>query len=139
MKRQTHKKRKRYYRKRGATGRKKQKKQHGGFLSRYDLAYVGKDTVNEAAKVAPGVIKQATNDIDQMVKNRLNQAIKTGGAEIEHVLPKILCGAIEDVYKTPYSSLLILGNNNSIKLKRKCYVKILYLYIYYFAINQTTN
>ena len=62
-------------------------------MNRYDFAYTGRDVVNQAAKVAPGVIKQATNDIDQMVKNRLNQAINTGGAEIERVLPKILRGA----------------------------------------------
>ena len=51
-------------------------------MNRYDFAYAGRDVVNQAAKVAPGVIKQATNDIDQVVKNRLNQAINTGGAEI---------------------------------------------------------
>ena len=42
-----------------------------------------------------------------MVKNRLDQAIKTGGTEIERILPKILRGAIEDVYKTPSK---LLGN-----------------------------
>ena len=66
-------------------------------MSRYDFACTGRDTVNQAAKVAPGIVKQARNDIDQMVKNRLNQATSAGGAEIEPVLPKILRGAIEDV------------------------------------------
>lgn len=42
-----------------------------------------------------------------MVKNRLNQAISTRGAQIERVLLKILRGAIEDVYKTPFR---LLGN-----------------------------
>ena len=78
-----------------------------GFLSRYYFAYVGRDTVNQEAKEAPVVIKQAANDIDKMVKNRLDQAIKTGGTEIERMLPKILRGAIEDVYKTPSR---LLGN-----------------------------
>ena len=59
-----------------------------------------------------------------MVKNRLNQAISSGGAEIERVLPKILRGAIEDDYKTPLDSLVTLGSNNSIRSKRKYYVKI---------------
>ena len=62
------------------------------------MAYAGRDTVNEVAKV---------DDIDQMVKNRLNQAISVGGGEIERVLPKILRGAIEDLYKTPFR---LLGN-----------------------------
>ena len=97
------KERKRYYRKRGATGRKR-KRHRGGWLNRYDFAYAGRDAVNQAAKVAPGVIKQATHDIDQMVKNRLNQAINMEGPEIKRVLPKILCGAIQDVYKTPLGS-----------------------------------
>ena len=93
------KKRKRYHRKRGPTGRKR-KRQRRGWLNRYDFAYTGRDAVNQAAKVAPGVIEQATNDIDQMVKNRLNQAINIEGPEIERVLPKTLRGAIENVYKT---------------------------------------
>ena len=63
------KKRKRYYRKRGATGQ-EWKWQQGGWLNRYDFAYARREVVNQAAKVAPGVIKQAY-DIDQMVKNRL--------------------------------------------------------------------
>ena len=42
-----------------------------------------------------------------MVKNRLNQAISVGGGETDRVLPKILRGAIEDLYKTPFR---LLGN-----------------------------
>ena len=88
-------------------------------MNRYNFAYAGRDIVNQAAKVVPGVIKQATNDIDQMVKNRLNQAINMGGAEIEHVLPKILHGAIEDVYKTPSRLLGNFGKQQFNKIKRK--------------------
>ena len=43
----------------------RQKRQLGGFLNRYDL-------VNQAAKVAPGVIKAATNYINNTVKDRIN-------------------------------------------------------------------
>ena len=39
-------------------------------MNRYDFACARREVVNQAAKVAPGVIKQAY-DIDQMVKNRL--------------------------------------------------------------------
>ena len=31
--------------------------------------------------------------------------VTIGGAEIERVLPKILCGAIEDVYQTSFRLL----------------------------------
>ena len=58
-----------HYRKLGKSGPKNRRKQ--------------KDVVNQATKVAPGVINEATNDIDLMVKNRLNHAITSGGAEIE--------------------------------------------------------
>ena len=54
-----------------------------------------------------------------MVKNRLNQVINTGGAEIERVLPKILRGAIEDVYKTPFRHLGNFGKQQFNKIKRK--------------------
>ena len=77
----------------------KKKRQQWGWLNRYDFAYAGRDVVNQAAKVAPRVIKEATNDIDQIVRNRLNQAISSGRAEIERVLSKILRGATGDVYK----------------------------------------
>lgn len=50
MEQKKHKKRKKYRKKCPTTGR-KGKHQYGVLLSRYNLAYVGKDTVNEAAKV----------------------------------------------------------------------------------------
>ena len=68
----------------------KHKKQYGGFLNRYDFAYAGRGTINEAAKVAPGVIKAAKNDINSIAEQRINQIISQGGREIERVLPKIL-------------------------------------------------
>ena len=51
-------------------------------MSRYGFAYTGRDTVNQASKVDLGIVKQARNVIDQMVKNRLNQATSAGEAEI---------------------------------------------------------
>ena len=47
-------KRKRAYQKRTNW---KQKRQLGGFLNKYDFVYPGRDVVNQAAKVAPCVIK----------------------------------------------------------------------------------
>ena len=61
--------------------------------------------VNQAAKVAPRVIKAATNDINNIANGRINQIILQGGKEVERVLPKILRGAIENVYQTPFRLL----------------------------------
>ena len=83
-----------------------QKRQLGGFLNRYYFAFAGRDTVNQAAKVALGVIKAAA-DINKVAEQRINKIISNGGAEVERVLPKILRGAIEDVYQTPFR---LLGN-----------------------------
>ena len=47
----------------------------GGFLNRYDFAYAGRDTA--------GVIKDASNEINNIAKNRINQTIIQGGKEVE--------------------------------------------------------
>ena len=78
------------------------KRQTGGFLNRYDFAYARRDVVNQAAKVAPGVMKGATKDVDNIAQRRINQIISQGGKEIERVLPKVLRGATEDIYQTPF-------------------------------------
>ena len=46
----------------------KRKRQTGGFFSRRDFAFAGKDTVSQAAKVASGVIMTATDYIDRIAK-----------------------------------------------------------------------
>ena len=97
----------------------KGKRQTGGFRSSYDFAFFGRDTVNQAAKVAQGVIKAATNDIDRIAKERINQVISQGGKEIESVLPKILRVAIEDVYQTPFTLLRNFGKQQFNKIRRK--------------------
>ena len=65
--------------------------------------------VNQAAKVASGVIKVAANDINNIATDRINEVISQGGKEVERVLPKILRGDIEDVYQTPFGLLVNLG------------------------------
>ena len=62
----------------------------GGFLNRYEFAYAGRDTVNQAAKASSGVIKSATNDLNAAVIERINQIITGGDKEMERVPPKIL-------------------------------------------------
>ena len=108
--------------KRGKHTGKKRGHQTGGFLKRYDFAYAGRDLVNQVGKIAPDVIKQATGDIDKIAQSRINQVVKSGGAEVERILPKILRGAIEDVYKTPFRLLGNFGKQqfNKIKIKILC-------------------
>ena len=77
------------------------------FLNRHDFAYAGRDTANQVGKIAPGLIKNTSNEIDNVAQQRINQIISQGGKEVERVLPKILRGAIEDVYQIPF---ILLGN-----------------------------
>ena len=71
--------------------------------------------------MAPGIINKATADINKIAQQRIDQAIKTGGAEIEHIAPKIIRGAIEDVYKTPFRLLGNFGKNQLQKIKKKLF------------------
>ena len=96
----------------------KQKRQLGGFLNRYNFAYAGRDTVNKVVKVAPGVIKAATNDINEIAQGRINQIISQGDKEVKSVLPKILRGAVKDVYQTPFKLLGKFGDQQLNKIKR---------------------
>ena len=97
----------------------KKKIQPEVFLNRYDFAYAGIDTVYQLGKVAPGVIKSVSSEIDKIAQQRINQIIRQAGQEIERILPKILCGAIEDVYQTPFRMLGNFGKQQLQKLKRK--------------------
>ena len=72
-----YRKRKRQKRKRRVVYQ-KWKRQTGDFLNRYDFAYAGRDTVNQAAKVAPGIIKGATNGISNIAKQTIDQIISQG-------------------------------------------------------------
>ena len=97
----------------------KRKRQYGSFLIRYDFAYAGRDVVNQAAKVAPGVMKAVTNEINKIAAQRINQVINQSGQELERVLPKILRGAIEGVCQTPFRMLGNFGKNHSTILNVK--------------------
>ena len=77
----------------------------GAFLNRYHLAYAGRDVINQAGKVAPKIISQATGEINKISQQRIDQIIRSGGAEIKCVALKIIRGAIEEVYKTPFRML----------------------------------
>ena len=87
----------------------RRRSQKGGFLNRYDFAYAGRDTVNQVGKIAPGLIKNASAEINNIGQERINQIIRQGGKEAERVLPKIVRGAIEDVYQTLFRLLEKFG------------------------------
>ena len=97
------------------------RRQTGRFLNRYDFAYAGRDTVNQVGKIAPGSINKATSDINKIAEQRIDQAIKAGGAEIKRVAPKVIRGAIEEVYKAPFGLLGNLGEKQFQKIKRKLF------------------
>ena len=93
----------------------KKRRQYDGFLNRYDFAYAGRDVV----KVALAVIKDASSQINNITQQYINQAIAEGGKELERVLLKILRGAIEDVYQTPFRLLGNFGKKQLNNLKQK--------------------
>ena len=101
--------------------RKTSHRQTGGFLNMYDFAYAGRDVVNQAGKVAPKLINQATGEINKIAQQRIDQVIRSGRAEIERVAPKIIKGVIEEVYKTPFRLLGNLGKKQFQKIKRKLF------------------
>ena len=93
----------------------------GGFLNRYDFAYAGRDTVNQVGKIAPGIINIVAGEINKITQQRIDQVVRSGGAEIERVAPKIIRSAIEEVYKTPFRLLGNLVKRQFQKIKRKLF------------------
>ena len=53
--------------------------QHGGFLNRYNFAYAGRDTVNQAMKgldsLAPKLINQTSKEVDTIAEARIRQVM----------------------------------------------------------------
>ena len=101
--------------------RKSSRLQTGEFLNRYDFAYLGRDVVNQVGKVAPKMITQAPGEINNIVQERIDQVVRSRGAEIERIAPKIIKDAIEEVYKTPFRLLGDLGKKEFQKIKRKLF------------------
>ena len=83
-----------------------------GFLNCYDFAYADRDTVNQAAKVTPGVIKSASNEINNVAKKRINQIITQGGKEAECVFPKFLDAPVKMSTRHHSECWEILENNS---------------------------
>ena len=77
--------------------------------------------MNQVGKIAPGIINKATADINKLAKQRIDQVIRQAGVEVERVAPKIIRGAIEEVYKTPFRLLGSLGKKHFMKIKRRLF------------------
>ena len=92
-------------------------------MNRYKFAYTGRDTVNQAMKVldalAPKIIKQVTGQVDQIAQRRIKQIINQGGQQVEKIALKIIKGAIEEVYTTPFRLLSRFGKNQLHSISRK--------------------
>ena len=67
------------------------------------------------------IINQATGEINKIAQQRIDQMVRSGGAEIEYVAPKIIKGVIEEVYKTPSRLLGNFGKEQFQKIKRKLF------------------
>ena len=120
--------------------RRRTRKQKGGWLSRYDFAYAGRDSVNQAAyhvnkiapklidksfdrlrNLAPQVISRSSRELDAIAARRINQLTRTTANEVQRIAPGIIKGAIEEVYKTPFRLLGRFGTNKYNQLKKKLY------------------
>ena len=77
----------------------RKRRQCGGFLNRYDFSYAGRDTVNQLGKIVPGVIKDASSQINTIAQQRMNQSITECSKELERLLPKILRGRLTTFIK----------------------------------------
>ena len=78
------------------------RKQFGGFLNWYDFAYASRATVNQLSKIAPGLIKNTSSEINNIAQQRINQIISKGGKEIKRVLPNIFREPSKMFIKHPF-------------------------------------
>ena len=75
--------------------------------------------VNQASKVAPKLISQATGKINKIAQQGIVQVVRSGGAEIKLVAPKFIRGVIKEVYETSFRLLGNLGKKQFQKIKIK--------------------
>ena len=92
----------------------RRKRQRGGFLNRYDFAYAGRDTVNQASKqlsvLAPKLLEQLTTGLDKVSANCVKQ--------LQQIAPALLKGAVEELYKTPFRLLEKAGKKKYDSIKK---------------------
>ena len=100
------------------------KRQRGGFLNRYDFAYAGGDTVNQAAKhldtltpkLVDRLMNRATTGLDKISAKRVEQ--------IKQIVPGLIKGAVEELYKTPFRLLGKIGRKKYKVLKKIVFNKL---------------
>ena len=66
---------------------------------------------------APKLIKQTSDETNRLAQARIQQLLHEGGQKIEKIAPKIIRGAIEDVYKTPFRLLGNFGRGKFAQIK----------------------
>ena len=118
---------------------KSKKKKKVGVLNYYDFAYAGRDTVNQAEKLALGVIKSSSNEINNVAQKKINQIIAQGEKDMERVFPKTLREGIEDVYQIPLRLLRNFGKQQLNKLKKKILDQILFVYLLQLCLQRSNN
>ena len=112
--------------------RNRRRRQRGSFLIRYDFAYAGKDTVNQAARhlnsLAPQLVNQlmdrATTGLDKVTAKRVEQLSQETGQTLKKIAPGLIRGAIEELYKTPFRLLGNLGRKKYKELKKNVFNKL---------------
>ena len=87
---------------------------------------MGRDTANQVGKIAPNIIKQATGEVNKIAQQRIDQAIRSGGSEIEQIAPNIIRGAIEEVYKTVQAAWK--SSQETISKNKKQTVQIIFIF-----------
>ena len=90
----------------------RRKRETGGLLNHYEFTYAGRGIVNEAAKTTPGVIKNASNEINNVAKQRIDQLISQGGKELSKYFPKFLEEPLKISIRHHLDYLEILESNN---------------------------
>ena len=122
------------------SSRYRSRKQRRGFLSRYDFAYAGRDSVNQAAHdvkkiapelidktfdrvrdIAPNPIRKTSRELDAIAAKKINQLTYNTGKEVQRIAPGLITGAIEELCKTPFRLLGQFGRNQYNRLKSKLY------------------
>ena len=64
------------------------------------------------------LIKQTSYKVHRLAQCRMKQIIHEGDQQVERIAPKIICGTIEDVYKTPFRLLGTFGRNKLSHIKK---------------------
>ena len=68
---------------------------------------------------APKLIKQTANELNRLAQAKIRQLLNKGGQKIEKIAPKIIRGAIEDIYKKPFRLLGNFGREKLAQIKRR--------------------